>query len=83
LIEDDHTENGLRVVTLRYRDREPGRTNEIVHKCIAIDEALEMVWAFTFECPESEWEAYWRTYGTHMIHRISIKKGASIDFAIH
>lgn len=83
LIADDHTQNGLRVVTLRYRDREPGRTNEIVHKCIAIDETLEMVWAFTFECPESEWETCWRTYGAHMIHRISIKKGASLDLAVH
>lgn len=83
LISHDHTHNGLNVLTLRYRDREPGQPVVIVHKCVAIDEALEMVWAFTFECPESDWERNWNTYGAHMIHRITIQSGATVGPPVH
>ena len=61
--------NGRGSVIVRYRNASEGEAPTIVHKMLVADRGDRVVWVFTFESPEAEWEEQWKM-GERILGRV-------------
>lgn len=62
---------GRKVVVTRHRNAPPGLIPIVVHRMLIIDEKQSLLYAATFESPESSWSESWKT-GEEILRRIVI-----------
>jgi len=60
----------VKTYIIRYRDAPPGLTPIVVHKFFTADDSNDILHIFTFESPESSWDASWNSFGTPILSRI-------------
>ncbi len=61
---------GRTTCVLRYVDATPGLTPLVIHRYYIGDDASDRIYAFTYECPQAEWEANWPKYGEVILKKI-------------
>lgn len=57
---------------LRYRDAPAGKTPLVIHKYMIARDGDDTLHIFTYESPEAQWEANWKSFGETMLGKIAV-----------